>query len=164
MWARVDYWVSGACSAIGAALSYLYGDITTLVVCCFGFIVMDYISGILVAISRKELSSEIGFKGLAKKMHILLMIGLGNLLDTSLNLGGVAKSLVCCFYIANEGISIVENAHNLGLPVPKKLIEILLSVKRQGEETDENKEDTEEDKPDLIEEKGDEEDVQETDI
>lgn len=152
---RVDYWFSGICSAVGAALTYLYGDITTLVVCCFGFIVMDYVSGILVAISKKKLSSEIGFKGIAKKMHILLMIGIGNLLDVGLNLNGVAKSLVCCFYIANEGISIVENAHNLGLPVPKKLLNILLSVKRQGDEDEEEDKEKEKKnkKPKMIEQK-----------
>ena len=66
------------------------------------------------------------------------MVGIGNLLDTTLGLDGIAKSLVCCFYICNEGISILENAHNLGLPIPTKLITLLLSVKRgmndEGEE------------------------------
>ena len=137
---RVDYIVSGVFGAIGGALAYFYGDLTKLVICLFGFIAIDYLSGIICAIAKKELSSKVGFLGLARKCHILIMVGIGNLLDTTLGLDGIAKSLVCCFYICNEGISILENAHNLGLPIPTKLITLLLSVKRgmndDGEETD----------------------------
>ena len=138
---RVDYIVSGVFGAIGGALAYFYGDLTKLVICLFGFITIDYVSGLICAVTKKELSSRIGFLGLARKCHILIMVGVGNLLDVTLGLDGIAKSLVCCFYICNEGISILENAHSLGLPIPTKLITLLLSVKRGMNDSEEQKED-----------------------
>ena len=104
-------------------------------ICLFGFLALDYITGVLVAIGNHELSSAVGFKGLCKKVFILALVGVGHLLDKTLGTeGDIIRSLVCCFYIANEGISIIENAGNLGLPVPKKLLDILLSVKRKNDE------------------------------
>ena len=142
---RIDYLVSGIFGAIGGALAYFYGDLTKLVICLFGFIAIDYLSGIICAITKKELSSRVGFLGLARKCHILIMVGIGNLIDITLGLDGITKSLVCCFYICNEGISILENAHSLGLPIPTKLITLLLSVKR-GMNDDESEEEDEVDK------------------
>lgn len=164
---RMDYVVSGVFSAIGGALAYFYGDLTKLVICLFGFITIDYVSGIICAIVKKELSSRIGFLGLARKCHILIMVGIGNLVDITLGLDGITKSLICCFYICNEGISILENAHNLGLPIPVKLIQLLLSVKRNindSEEGEEKEDELEKKAHELentlhIEEKEDNEDV-----
>ena len=148
---RVDYIVSGVFSAIGGALAYFYGDLSKLVICLFGFIAIDYISGLICAIVKKELSSRIGFLGLARKCHILIMVGIGNLIDITLGLDGITKSLICCFYICNEGISILENAHNLGLPVPTKLIHLLLNVKRNMNEDEEEVEDEVDKKAHLLE-------------
>lgn len=163
---RMDYVVSGVFSAIGGALAYFYGDLNKLVICLFGFIAIDYVSGIICAIVKKELSSRIGFLGLARKCHILIMVGIGNLIDITLGLDGITKSLICCFYICNEGISILENAHNLGLPIPTKLIQLLLNVKRNmNDSEDEVTEDELEKKAHEleetlhIEEKEDNEDV-----
>lgn len=136
MWNRLDYVVSGCASAVGGVLTYIYGDINTLMICLFGFISFDYISGVIVACYEKKLSSSVGFKGLLKKMWILIMLGVACLLDRALNVNGICKSMVCCFYIANEGISIIENGGKLGLPIPKKIIDVLLAVKRKADESE----------------------------
>ena len=74
MFDRVDYWISGACSAVGGAIAYMYGELDTVLICLFGAITLDYISGVIVACYEKKLSSEIGFKGLLKKAWILLIV------------------------------------------------------------------------------------------
>jgi len=132
------YVVSGSISAFSTFIAYFYGDMNTLVITTIAFIIIDYVTGILVAISKKQLSSEVGFKGLAKKCWILIMIGVGNLLDKALNTGGVIKTLVCSFYIANEGISILENGHNLGIPIPKKVLKVLKTIREKAESEEEN--------------------------
>ena len=131
---RVDYWISGIASAVGGAIAYMYGELDTVLICLFGCITLDYISGVIVACYQKKLSSEIGFKGLLKKAWILLIVGLAGLLDKSLGFGSVARSMVCCFYICNEAISIVENGANLGIPFPKKLLDMILSAKRKNDD------------------------------
>lgn len=135
---RVDYWISGIFSAIGGAIAYMYGEVDTVLICLFGCITLDYISGVIVACYEKKLSSEIGFKGLLKKAWILLIVGLAGLLDKSLGFGSVARSMVCCFYICNEAISIVENGSKLGIPFPKKLLDMILSAKRKNDVKEDN--------------------------
>ena len=137
MFERVDYWISGICSVIGSALTYMYGNLDTVLICLFGCITLDYISGVIVACYQKKLSSEIGFKGLCKKAWILLIVGLAGLLDKSIGFESVARSMVCCFYICNEAISIIENGSKLGIPFPKKLLDMILSAKRKNDDTDE---------------------------
>ena len=130
---RVDYLISGIASAVGAAIVYMYGDLDTVVICLFGCISLDYLSGLIVAAYKKKLSSSVGFKGLLKKMWILLMVGLAGLLDRALNTGNIARSMVCCFYICNEAISIIENGTKLGIPFPKKLLNMILEAKRKAD-------------------------------
>lgn len=133
---RLQYWFSGVLSLVGGACSYYIGDITPMVVCLFGFITMDYITGLLVAISTRTLSSEIGFKGICKKVFIILLIGIGNLLDINLSLGGACRGMLCVFYIANEGISILENGSKLGLPIPKPIQKLLHNMQSDAEQID----------------------------
>ena len=130
--------VSGSISAMSTFVAFFYGDINVLVVTVLSFIVIDYITGILVAISEHKLNSAIGFKGIAKKCWILIMIGVGNLLDNALNLNGVMKTLVCTFYIANEGISILENGCKLGIPIPNKIVKVLKTLKEKADKLDED--------------------------
>ncbi len=98
-----------------------------------GVVVLDYITGVLVAIFQKKLSSEIGYKGLAKKMMIFLLVYLACLVEQATGTD-VLRLVVILFYIANEGISILENAGKLGVPYPDVLKNILLQLKKQGEE------------------------------
>ena len=140
---KIRLFVDGAI-AVGASLfAFLYGDITPLFWAVLAFMILDYITGLIVAFIRKEISSEVGFKGLAKKFLILIFIALAHILDVNvLNTYPVLQSAVMMFFIANEGISLIENAAKLGLPIPGKLLDVLKQLKKQGEnETEQDKED-----------------------
>lgn len=119
-------------AVLATGVVYILGgwdvSLTLLVV----FLILDYVSGILKAIINKELSSAIGFQGIAKKVYVIVLIGVGYGLDRLLgNDMLIFRTIVCYFYIANEGISILENACILGVPVPTQLKEKLLQI--QGE-------------------------------
>ena len=118
-------------AAAGAGLcGFLWGEFDGLMYALIAFMVLDYLSGVLVAVAQKELSSKVGFKGIAKKVIILALVAVGHIIDTHLLGGGaVCRSAVLGFYIANEGISILENAAELGLPLPKKLVSVLKQLK-----------------------------------
>lgn len=109
---------------------FLWSEFDGLMYALIAFMVLDYLSGFLVAIAQKELSSKVGFKGIAKKVIILALVAVGHIIDTHILGGGaVCRSAVLGFYIANEGISILENAAELGLPLPKKLVSVLKQLK-----------------------------------
>ncbi len=133
----MDKFFQSVFALVGALCGFLWGELNGLFYALIAFIVLDYISGLAVACVRKNLSSEIGFKGIAKKVLILILVAVGHLLDAHILGGGsVCRSAVIGFYIANEGISILENAGNLGLPLPKKLIDILKQLKEEDGEND----------------------------
>ena len=124
-------------AAVGAAVfGFLWGEFDGLLYALIAFMVLDYLSGVLVTIAQHELSSKVGFKGIAKKICILMLVVVGHLIDEHV-LGGSAKavcrSMVTGFYIANEGISVLENAAELGLPLPKKLITVLKQLKEDND-------------------------------
>ena len=120
---------------IGAVFGFIFGAFDGLFYALIALIVIDYISGVLVAIVEKKLSSEVGFKGIAKKVVILSLVAVGHLLDDAVLGGGaVVRNAVIFFYIANEGISILENAGNLGLPLPNKLKAVLKQLKESSDE------------------------------
>lgn len=138
---RMQIIIDSVAGTIGAVLGFMYGEVTGLFWALVAFMVLDYISGILAAISVRKLSSKVGFKGIAKKLLILVFVSVGHITDTYV-LGGVpvAMTAVILFYIANEGISIVENASVLGLPVPQKIKNVLEQIKnKSGEDDSENK-------------------------
>jgi len=109
---------------------FMWGRLDGLLYALIAFMAMDYITGLAVAWLHRELSSEVGFKGIAKKVFILILVAVGHILDTHVLGGGsVCRSAVIGFYIANEGISILENAGNIGIPLPKKLIDVLEQLK-----------------------------------
>lgn len=121
--------------SICAICGFIWGELNGLLLALIAFMVLDYITGLSVAIVKKELSSEVGFKGIFKKVLILILVGVGNILDVHvLGEGSVCRSAVIGFYLANEGISILENAGKLGLPLPKKLLEILKQLKNKEDE------------------------------
>lgn len=122
-------------ATLGAICGFIFGDLTGALTALIALIVIDYITGVLVGISKKTLSSEIGFKGICKKVLILALVGVANIIDMQvIGSGTMIRTATIFFYLANEGISIVENAANLGLPVPKKIKEILLQIKDEAEE------------------------------
>ncbi len=123
---EVRYVLGGFGAVIGGLFGGYDGYLYALVV----FMCIDYFSGIMIAINNKELSSAIGFKGLTKKVQILMLVVVGHVLDSQVvGSGSVFRTAIIMAYLANEGISITENSAKLGLPVPKKIVEWLIQVK-----------------------------------
>ena len=109
-------------ASIGAVLGNFIGGNDGLLYALIVFVVVDYITGVLCAVVEKNLASSIGFRGIFQKVMIFLLVGIANVLDTKiLGAGAMLRSAVIFFYIANEGISIMENAGRMGLPVPEKM-------------------------------------------
>ena len=99
--------------------------------------VIDYITGVLCAVSDKKLSSAIGFKGICRKVLIFALVGIGHILDLYvIGSGSVMRTAILFFYISNEGVSLIENAVHLGLPVPQKLKDVLEQLHGRGEKGD----------------------------
>ena len=114
----------------------IWGDMNGLLVALLIMMVLDYITGVFVAIFRKKLDSSIGFKGILRKVMMLVLVAVGHVLDVYV-LGGdsdVCRTVVCGFYVANEGISILENTARMGVRYPKKLLNILKQLKTESEE------------------------------
>lgn len=123
-----------AFSALGGFIGWFLGGNDGFIYALLAFVAIDYITGIMCAIADKELSSEVGFKGICKKVLIFALVGIGNLLDIYiLGQAGILRNVVIFFYLSNEGVSILENASHLGLPVPEKLKEILKQLHNRKE-------------------------------
>ena len=117
-------------AAIGALLGYVLGGNDSFLYALVAFMMIDYLTGVMLAILEKNLSSSIGFRGIFKKVMIFLMVAIGHTIDAYLIKNGEAiRTAVIFFYISNEGISILENSAKLGLPIPGKLREILIQLK-----------------------------------
>ena len=130
-------WIQVVFTAIGGTLGWYLGGLDGFLYALIAFVVVDYITGVLRAIVEKKLSSRIGAQGIAKKVALFLVVGIGHLIDTYL-LGGTGAPLrtaIIFFYIANEGISLVENATAIGLPVPEKLRDVLAQLHGKDDET-----------------------------
>lgn len=126
-------------AAVGGWLGYFLGGCDGLVYALILFVAADYVTGVMCAVVDKRLSSEIGFKGICKKVLIFILVGLANILDVQIiGTGCVLRTAVIFFYISNEGVSLLENATHLGLPVPEKLKDILQQLHNRAEEVDEN--------------------------
>ena len=134
-----EFWngVQVVFTAIGGWLGWFLGGSDGLIYALIAFVVIDYITGIMCAVADKKLSSAVGFKGICKKVLIFALVGLGHILDTRvIGAGSVLRTAVIFFYLSNEGVSLVENAAHLGLPVPKKLKEVLEQLHDRAEKED----------------------------
>ena len=115
-----------AFSALGGFLGWFLGVADGFLYALIAFVVIDYITGVMCAIADKSLSSEVGFKGICRKVLIFILVGIGNIIDVYvLGDAGVLRTAVIFFYLSNEGVSLLENSAHLGLPVPDKLKEVL---------------------------------------
>ena len=113
-------------AAVGGVLGCIFGGFDALIYALMVFVLIDYITGVLVAVRNKKVSSEIGFKGISKKVMIFLMVAVGNVIDQYIiTAGSTLRTMLIMFYLSNEGISIIENAGNLGVPVPSKIKGVL---------------------------------------
>ena len=121
-------------TAVGGWLGYFLGGYDGLLYALVVFMVVDYITGVMCAVSDKKLSSAVGFKGICRKVLILMLVGIANLLDVEvIGTGAVLRTAVIFFYLSNEGVSLLENAAHLGLPIPEKLKAILAQLHDRAE-------------------------------
>ncbi len=125
IWAKVQ----AAVAAIGGYLGYFVGGVDGLMTALLIFMVLDYITGLMCAIADKKLSSAVGFKGICKKVLILMLVGVAHIVDLHVvGTGDALRSAVVCFYLSNESVSMLENAAHLGLPIPEKLKSVLVQL------------------------------------
>ena len=121
-------------TAIGGWLGYFLGGCDGLLIALVVFVAVDYLTGVMCAIADKKLSSEVGFKGICRKVLIFLLVGIANILDAQvIGTGSVLRTAVIFFYLSNEGVSLLENAAHLGLPVPEKIKTVLEQLHDRAE-------------------------------
>ena len=136
-----EFWniIQVALAAVGGWLGYFLGGCDGLLYALIAFVVIDYITGVMCAINDKTLSSTVGFKGICKKVLIFLMVGIGHILDAKvIGTGSVLRTAFIFFYISDEGISLIENAAHLGLPIPQKLRDVLEQLHNRAEKEENN--------------------------
>lgn len=131
-----DFWnmIQLIFSALGGWLGYFLGGCDGLLYTLLAFTAMDYITGIMCAVNDHTLSSEVGFRGICRKVLIFMMVGIANILDADVvGTGSVLRTAVIFFYISDEGVSLLENAAHLGLPVPEKIKAVLEQLHNRAE-------------------------------
>ena len=125
VWTKIQI----AMTALGGWLGYFLGGLDGLMIALIVLMTLDYVSGVMCAVIDRKLSSAIGFKGICKKVFVLMLVGVANVVDVHVvGTGSALRGAVICFYLANEGLSLLENAAYVGLPVPEKLKDILAQL------------------------------------
>ena len=133
IWAKVQI----AITALGGWLGYFLGGLDGLMIALIVLMTLDYVSGVMCAIIDKKLSSAVGFKGVCKKVFILMLVGVAHIIDLHVvGTGSALRGAVICFYMSNEGLSLLENAAHIGLPIPDKLRDILAQLHDKERTTD----------------------------
>ena len=133
IWAKIQI----AITAIGGWLGYFLGGLDGLMIALIVLMTLDYVSGVMCAIIDKKLSSAVGFKGVCKKVFILMLVGVAHIIDLHVvGTGSALRGAVICFYMSNEGLSLLENAAHIGLPIPDKLRNILAQLHDKERTTD----------------------------
>ena len=138
-----EFWnvIQAIFAAVGGWLGYFLGGCDGLLYALLAFVVLDYITGIMCAIADKKLSSAVGFKGICRKVLIFALVGIGHLLVKQvIGSGSVLRTAIIFFYLSNEGLSLVENAAYLGLPIPSKLHKVLEQLHDRAEKEEDKKE------------------------
>jgi len=126
--------IKSAAAAVCSVCGFVFGDMNGLMIALVTLIVLDYISGVIAAAAEKKLSSAAGAKGIARKVFMLLIVAAANVADISIiGEGHVLKSVTAAFYAANECISLMENAGRLGVPVPKKLLDVFEQLREKND-------------------------------
>ena len=136
-----EFWISiqVAFTAIGGWLGWFLGGCDGLLYALLAFVVIDYITGVMCAVVDKKLSSAIGFRGIFKKVLIFALVGIWHILDTYvIGTGSVLRTAIIFFYLSNEGVSLLENAAHLGLPIPEKLKAVLEQLHDRAEKEDDD--------------------------
>ena len=126
-----DVWnvVQVVFAAVGGGIGWFFGELDGFFYALIAFVVIDYLTGVMCAIADRSLSSEVGFRGIFRKVLIFVMVGAGHILDAQvIGSGDALRTAVIFFYISNEGVSLLENAAHIGLPVPEKLKDVLAQL------------------------------------
>ncbi len=127
-------WIQIAFSALGGFVGWFLGGADGFLYALMAFVIIDYITGILCAVADKTLSSEVGFKGICRKVLIFALVGIGNIVDIYvMGEAGILRTAVIFFYLSNEGVSLLENSAHLGLPIPEKLKTVLSQLHHREE-------------------------------
>ena len=134
IWTKVQMVVT----LIGGWLGYFMGGLDGLLIALIIFMALDYVTGLMCAVINKQLSSAVGFRGICKKVLILMLVGLANVVDMHVvGTGSALRGAVIAFYLSNEGLSLLENAAHIGLPIPEKMKEVLAQLHgRRDDQTD----------------------------
>lgn len=133
VWTKIQI----AVTALGGWLGYFLGGLDGLLIALLVFMALDYVTGVMSAVMDKKLSSAVGFKGICKKALILMLVGLANVIDLHvIGTGSALRGAVIAFYLSNEGLSLLENASYIGLPVPDRLKEVLSQLHRRDEKNE----------------------------
>ena len=128
-------------AAVGGWLGWFLGGCDGLLYALLVFVIIDYITGVMCAVADHNLSSEVGFKGIARKVLIFLLVGIGHILDTQvIGSGSVLRTAVVFFFLANDGLSILENAAHLGLPIPEQMKDVLEQLHNRAEKSGDDEE------------------------
>lgn len=137
-----EFWmtIQVVLAAVGGWLGWFLGGCDGLLYALVAFVAADYITGVMCAIVDRKLSSAVGFKGVCRKVLIFLLVGIAHLLDTHIiGSGSVLRTAAIFFYISNEGVSLIENAAHLGLPIPSKLKAVLEQLHDRAEKESDQK-------------------------
>ena len=135
IWAKLQM----AIAAIGGWLGYFLGGMDGLLTALIAFMAIDYITGLMCAVADNRLNSAVGFKGICKKVLIILLVGVAHIVDVHVvGTGNALRGAVVCFYLSNEGVSLLENAAHLGLPIPEKLKTVLEQLHDRDDGTNDN--------------------------
>ncbi|MEG0767845.1 MAG: phage holin family protein [Clostridia bacterium] len=126
--------IQAAVTTLGAGLGWFLGGSDGLLNALIVFIIIDYLTGLMRGIVEKKLCSIVGFRGIFRKVMIFTLVGIGHILDTQvIGTGGVLRTAIICFYLSNEGLSVLENAAQLGLPIPENLKAVLAQLHRRAD-------------------------------
>ena len=131
-----DFWlyIRAALAGVGGWCGAFFGGLDGLLTALVIFMAVDYATGVMCAVADRQLSSAVGFRGLSKKIYILMLVGVGHMIDAHvLGSGHMIRTAVIFFYLSNEGVSLLENASRIGLPVPKKLKDVLAQLHDKAE-------------------------------
>lgn len=131
---QIGNWIRGLAATLGGLIGWLFGELDGFFYALITFVVLDYITGVITAAVEKKLNSEVGFKGIARKVAIFVLVALAHVIDRqAFNDAAVLRTAVIFFYLSNEGLSILENVARIGLPVPAKFKEVLEQLQHKGD-------------------------------
>jgi len=136
VFAMKEFWlmIQAVFTGLGGWIGYYLGGCDGLLYALIAFVIVDYLTGVMCAIADKKLSSNVGFKGICRKVLIFLLVGIANIIDVQvIGQVGILRTAVIFFYLSNEGVSLLENAAHLGLPIPEKLKVVLEQLHDRAE-------------------------------